>query len=353
MCTDNGPFRDVFSRGSFSDQEKDKLSEGLTQELGAVVTPEGARHMRGERAYLIGRRAMTTFVNFFDALPNWLAIDQAVRVIAYFGAKRIDESAACDARAFDLRAFLQTDEPTYAIHVNLDALPVLHQRAINVLRDGCKDEIRDLLSSASAAHRNAQTAAELCAFLAVLLILFHEMAHILRGHFVLLGGASIEEASGQRKGPQSADPLLRRALELDADFFAVRLLGALLLRERGDRPGSPAEPLDLFFAGMSACYVQFSALAEDGPRPTPRYHSPLVRLSAAVQVLGDAMQVDHARTLRLFNAFLAALWESAEKNAALLSTYVTDAVIYNADSASLPQTHAKRADLHKAGKLSG
>lgn len=346
------PGSDLFLRGSFTEDEKDRLVEAIVDHLDGVILRDTVEEpRRSHPGYAIGRVAMQAFGNYFAALPNWLAIDPRLRVVAYFKRSRIHTSP-CDAHSFELTHFLQATDPMYVIEVNLDSLPILLQRATDLLHDGMDRAPLAVLPALATGAADSDAAPALqCSFLAACFLLMHEMGHVLRGHHALNGNAGIVESAATARTPVD---LQRRALELDADLFAAQLMTGFMNGYAQTTAGGPAaRPEAWFETGLVACYAVFSAFAADGAAPSAGYHSPMVRMHAIAQRLATALGLDPALADRRLQDFYARLAEGSERNQAFMKRYVADAVIFRKDWESLGATRARQAELLAAGRLQG
>lgn len=351
------PGGDLFLRGSFSDAEKALLVEAIVGHLDGVVSPELVEEpRRSEPGYAIGRVAMRAFGNYLDADANWQAIDPRLRVVAYFKRSRVRQ-LPCEARAFDLTGFLQAADPMLAIEINLDGLPVLLQRTVDLLHDGMdRSPLAVLPSLRSTAADPAAAAALQCSFLAVSFLLMHEMGHVLRGHHALIDGPGIMEGAAAPSPRRAAHDVQRRALELDADLFAAHQIANFMTgyaRAAARGPDLHADLPAWFETGLVACYAVFSAFAAAGARPSPEYHSPMVRMHAIAQRLAAALGLGAEVADPRLLAFYGRLACGSERNQAFMKSYVADAVVFRKDWDSLAATRARHAELVASGRLQG
>src|SRR5262245_43378750 len=190
LCGEEGPFVDRFQRGEFSDTEIATLVGLFGSVLGPADVPDA---LRTSPSYVAGRRAITTLNTIFGALPIWAMFDASVRIFATFGKERVNNSNACDALAFDANDVLHSTEPTFGIHVNLDSLPVLHETANVLLRDALPAIVREVMPQPPAGRDVIAFLTDTGTFHATLLILLHELGHILRGHLRLIASVRMSE----------------------------------------------------------------------------------------------------------------------------------------------------------------
>jgi hypothetical protein len=169
-----GAAAEVFQRGEFSSTEADKLRNELATmniiaELDSIPKDEQA-----QPGYELGRQAIQAFSNYFSAERNAKAIKSSVRVIACF----VDQGkeVGCNASAFSAQYLLGDQQPTYVIRMNTHGLPILLDRARVVLSALAGGAVEKLPGD------DANLSTKYCAFVAMLIVFFHEMGHVLRGH---------------------------------------------------------------------------------------------------------------------------------------------------------------------------
>lgn len=256
----------VFQWGDFSEQEAETLRHYYRGQI--VTTLTGPPHP-------LALSAMEWFTKHFACLQDNNHFDRRLRIIACY----INQGGAaeCSAEAVSLNRILGCQNPTYAIHINIHAVPMVIEHAASVMAI-----LQRQIERALGIGVEEPPSGGNCALFALMFVFLHELSHIVRGHL---------EWSAR------FDPNDSKALELDADFIGASYCGGFVrhyFHEDGSEPSLADQSTEGTVAIM-AMYCTFSCLDEgdvDWNHKYGSYYSPMARLLLVAYRLAETMHLD-------------------------------------------------------------
>ena len=289
-------------------------------------------HLSSDAAVKLGAPILELVRGLIAAKTYWSGIDPAARVIIAYCL----DDGECNAEA---SAF---GGGQYLVRVNLDGLPPLRATAKELI-----DADPALLAAfAGQGVRSSETIDE-SFILATLLLFFHEVAHVVRGHLPLLNEPLLDELSSINRAA------LRIVVETDADFIASVLLGQILgkMAKSSSDPGARAKRL--YRSSLLGAFVLFATFATGSAKPNDQYHSPIVRFHILYQVFAGSLGIGKDEADAILLEYVRYL-EQAAPRIPMLALYSVWEKTFADDFRKWKETtEPARLQLEASGKLKG
>ena len=327
---------------------------GKAPSLGLVLTeqdiPQASRDAPGAGLAPAVLQGIDTYVNGLGQLN---ALKPDVSLVIAYRTLSDDNAFPCNGVASRTGAF---HPGSHLIRINVDAIAALRATAVQLLADDAVVASIDaaLLADRQAKHDPAWL--NQCVLTAALMLFFHELAHVVRGHLGLLGASALTESPEAAASAASAGPgSPRRVLETDADYFGALCLGQLL-RRLSDQPGLAAAAQERARMKwhawlMLGSFTLFWTMAKSGQLPNDWYHSPLVRFHTLKLPFAHMLGIPDALAEARLRGFYDAM-ERSPHGAAFVKDYRLWRSTFDRDFDAWRETETQRVALERSGRLS-
>jgi hypothetical protein len=300
----------VLERGSFDSSEAAELIEYCNSRFKPAWTPSQMPGLDWVVGLVGGLKSFW---------PMKGLVDPSVRIVAFFTKKADRQRFAVNAEARAVPFLSNSGQPTFVVAITLDGLPLIYKTA-QILVETLQE-----VKGPEAFPESGLAATDVCAQNALLFLILHEFAHVLRYHH-----GKLEEA-------MEANPVtgsqLRRVLEHDADLSAIAFLCSYLELKakahsglagsvsKGDHDATQRAVAEFlryrakwFTMGLRGCVDICSAIARDlreHGSDEDGSHLPLTRLTVLAQCLHSERLALEGETLPWYLDVFALLFERA------------------------------------------